>query len=114
MYPRVRKASWMSSRISRRIRGRRNQCRWQGALDTPTVGAESGAVFGAASRDERLYAERADETAVFVVVVATVTKHDVGPGGLGGGSSSPVAFPAREGWVHRRGSREASRAASAR
>lgn len=33
-HPRVRKASWMSSRISQRIRRRRNQCRWANARST--------------------------------------------------------------------------------
>lgn len=50
----------------------------EGALDNPPLGSESGAVFGAASRDQWLHAERADEAAVLVVVVAAVTEHDVG------------------------------------
>lgn len=33
----------------------------EGALDNPALGAEPGAVFGAASRDQRLHAERADQ-----------------------------------------------------
>lgn len=49
----------------------------EGALDNPALGAESGAVFCAASSDQRLHAERADETAVLVVVVAAVTEHDI-------------------------------------
>jgi len=33
-HPRVRNASWMSSRISQRMRRRRNQCRWAKARST--------------------------------------------------------------------------------
>lgn len=50
----------------------------EGALDTPALGAESRAVCGAASSDQWLHADRADEAAVFVVVVAAVTDHEVG------------------------------------
>ncbi len=50
----------------------------EGALDNPALGSQSGAVFGAASRDQWLHAERADETTVLVVVVTAVTEHDVG------------------------------------
>ncbi len=50
----------------------------EGALDNPALSAESGAVFSATSRDQRLHAKRADEAAVLVVVVAAVTEHDVG------------------------------------
>ncbi len=50
----------------------------EGSLDNPALSAESGAVFGAASRDQWLHSERADEAAVLVVVVAAVTEHDVG------------------------------------
>lgn len=50
----------------------------ENALDNPALGSESGAVFGAASCDQQLHAERADEATVFVVVVAAVTEHDVG------------------------------------
>lgn len=50
----------------------------EGALDNPALGSESGAVFGATSRDQWLHAERADEATVLVVVVAAVTEHDVG------------------------------------
>ncbi len=50
----------------------------EGALDNPALGSEPGAVFRAASRDQRLHAERADEAAVLVVVVAAVTEYDVG------------------------------------
>ncbi len=41
------------------------------------LGAPSGAVPGAASGDQRLHVEGADEAAVLVVVVAAVTEHDV-------------------------------------
>lgn len=40
--------------------------------------AEAGAVFGNASGDHRLHAERPDEAIVLVVVVATVAEHHVG------------------------------------
>lgn len=42
----------------------------EGALDNPALGSESGAVFGAAARDQWLHSERADEVAILVVVVA--------------------------------------------
>lgn len=50
----------------------------EGALDNPALSAESGAVFSATSCEQWLHAERADEAAVLVVVVAAVTEHDVG------------------------------------
>lgn len=50
----------------------------EGTFDNPALGTESGAMFGAASSDQRLHAERADEAAVLVVVVAAVAEHDVG------------------------------------
>lgn len=50
----------------------------EGTLDNPALSAESGAMFAAASRDQWLHAERAHEAAVFVVVVAAVTEHDIG------------------------------------
>ncbi|MFD6080428.1 hypothetical protein ACFWG5_33155 [Streptomyces hydrogenans] len=49
----------------------------KGALDNPALGAESGAVFGAASSDQRLHAGRADEATVLVVVVAAVGQQHV-------------------------------------
>ena len=45
----------------------------EGALDDPTVAAQSGAVFGLAASDERLDAALPDEPPVFVVVVAAVS-----------------------------------------
>ncbi len=50
----------------------------EGALDNPALSAESGAVFAAASRDQWLHSERADQTVALVVVVAAVSKYDVG------------------------------------
>ncbi|MBM7439331.1 hypothetical protein [Streptomyces sp. HB132] len=47
----------------------------EGPLGNPALGAESGT---AASHDQWLHAERADEAAVLVVVVDTVTEHDIG------------------------------------
>jgi hypothetical protein len=76
-HPRVRKASWMSSRISQRIRRRRNQCRWANAFHDPASGAEPGAVLGAPAGDDRLHAEIPDQAAVPVVVVAAVAQHHV-------------------------------------
>lgn len=46
-------------------------------LHGPALGAQSGAVLGAASGDHRLHAEGPDEAVVLVVVVATVTEHGV-------------------------------------
>lgn len=42
------------------------------ALHDPALGAQAGAMLGAASCDQRLHAEVPDETAVLVVVVAAV------------------------------------------
>ena len=44
----------------------------EGALDDPTMAAESGAVLGLAASDQRLDATLPDESTVFVVVVAAV------------------------------------------
>jgi hypothetical protein len=44
----------------------------QGLLDHPAVGAQPGAVFGAAPGDDRRDALLADLGAVFVVVIAAV------------------------------------------
>ncbi|GAA2424583.1 hypothetical protein GCM10010421_08930 [Streptomyces glaucus] len=58
------------------------------ALDAPVLGAESGAVFGAATGDQWLHAEGPVQTAVCVVVVAAVSEDHVraapapGPGAL--------------------------------
>lgn len=49
----------------------------ESALHDPALGAQPGAVLGATSGDHRLHAESPDEAAVFVVVVAAVTEHDV-------------------------------------
>lgn len=50
----------------------------KGALDDPAVAAESGAVLGLSSRDQRLDPALADEPPIFVVVVAAVGDHRVG------------------------------------
>lgn len=50
----------------------------EGALDNPALGGEAGPVLSAASGNHRFHAEFADEGAVLFVVVAAVTKHDVG------------------------------------
>lgn len=76
--PRVRKASWMSSRAAQRIRRRRNQCRWVNARPTdPALGAQTGAVLGAPAVDQRLHTEIPDRAAVLVMVVAAVAQHHV-------------------------------------
>ena len=71
---RLRKASWMSSRISQRIRSRRNQC--SSAMDLlhhPAVGAQPRAVRGAAAGDHGRDALLPYLLAVLVVVVAAVS-----------------------------------------
>lgn len=76
-HPRVRKASWMSSRISQRIRRRRNQCRWANVRSTTQRWVPSPEPFGASVGDHRFHSEIPGQTAVLVVVVATVAQHDV-------------------------------------
>ena len=49
-----------------------------GAFDDPPVDAEAGTVWDAAAGDHRFDAQRSDETAVFVVVVAAVAEQAVG------------------------------------
>lgn len=49
----------------------------EGAFHDPALGSQSGAVFGTPPRDQRFHSECADEAAVLVVVVATVTEYDV-------------------------------------
>jgi hypothetical protein len=51
----------------------------EGALDDPALTPEAGAVLGLSASDNRLYAELPDETAVLVVVIATVGDHDLRP-----------------------------------
>ena len=51
----------------------------EGAFDDPAVAAEAGAVFGLASRDHGFDAAGSQQPAVFVVVVAAVADHAVGP-----------------------------------
>jgi hypothetical protein len=75
--PRVRKAWWMSARISQRIRSRRNQ-RIEGCFDDPAVLAQAASVLGAAPGDERTDAQLTDLAAVDVVVVTAVGVEDVG------------------------------------
>ena len=50
----------------------------EGALDNPTESAEAGAMLGAAASDHRRDPAGANEPAVLVVVVATVTDYLVG------------------------------------
>jgi hypothetical protein len=49
----------------------------EGTLDNPALGAKSGAVLSAASRDHWLHSQRADEAAVLVVVVTAVREDHV-------------------------------------
>jgi hypothetical protein len=51
----------------------------EGALDDPADAAEAGAVCGVASGDDGRDPAGSDESAVFVVVVAAVADHPVGP-----------------------------------
>jgi hypothetical protein len=68
---RLRNASWMSSRISQRIRSRRNQLQQRDSLlDDPAVRAQAGAMFGAAAGDHRGGALVPDLPTVLVVVIA--------------------------------------------
>ena len=50
----------------------------EGAFDDPAVVAEPGAVFGLASRDHWFDAALPDQSAVLVVVVATVGEQRLG------------------------------------
>lgn len=68
----------MSSRISQRIRRRRNQCRWAKARSTTQRWVPRPDPCSVPSGNHWFHAEFAAETAVPVVVVAAVTKHDVG------------------------------------
>src|SRR4029077_9036997 len=71
--PRVTDASWMSSRISARMRRRRKpvqQC--ERAFHDPAVDAQAGAVFASASGDVRGDLEPADLIWVDVMVVAAI------------------------------------------
>ena len=71
--PRVTKAWWMSSRISQRMRRRRNQCSNANApAATRPVHPEAGAVFSASPGDDRVDLQPADLVAVALVVVAAV------------------------------------------
>ena len=63
----------------------------EGAFDDPAVAAESGAVFGFASRDHGFDPALPDEAAVFVVVVAAVCEQRLG-------SSPRPADTAADGW----------------
>lgn len=68
----------MSSRISQRIRRRRNQCRWANARSTTQRWAPSPEPCSVPpAGDKRLYTEIPDEAAVLVVVVAAVAQHHV-------------------------------------
>jgi hypothetical protein len=50
----------------------------EAALDHPALAAEPGAVLGSASGDDGCDAERSQEPAVLVVVIATVSENTVG------------------------------------
>jgi hypothetical protein len=64
----------MSSRISQRMRSRRNQCSSaNGLLDHPAVGAQARAVVCSAAGDHRGDARLADLPAVLVMVMAAVS-----------------------------------------
>ena len=52
----------------------------EGALDEPTLAAESGAVFGQTAGDDRLDATLPEEPSVLVVVVAAVGDQRSRPG----------------------------------
>jgi conjugative relaxase-like TrwC/TraI family protein len=68
-----RKASWMSSRISHRMRSRRNQCsRAKPCSNDPAIHAQPGIMLLAATGDDRLDPRLANLLAVFVMVVAAI------------------------------------------
>ena len=77
---RLRKASWMSSRISQRMRSRREpvqQC--DGLLNHPAVHAQPGAMLRATAGDHGSDALLPDLLTVFVVVIAAVSVDLTGP-----------------------------------
>ncbi len=77
-HPRVRKASWMSSRISQRTRRRRNQSRWANARSMKQRWLPRPEPCSVPRRAIRGFTPRSQTQApVLVVVVAAVTQHYV-------------------------------------
>jgi len=71
---RLRNASWMSSRISQRIRSRRNQVQQRdGLLDHSAVHAQARTMLGATAGDHGGDALGPDLPTVLVVVIAPVS-----------------------------------------
>jgi hypothetical protein len=69
----------MSSRISQRMRSRRNQCNNAGLLHHPAVHAQAGTIRGAAAGDHRSDSLVPDLAAVLVMVIAPVGVDPVWP-----------------------------------